>query len=230
MLLTEQTTSYEEVLTELRLDLESRSNIPRADWVNIAFGVLDCDAAFRTAFRSASGSNGDWDSFANFVLDFHQLKKIKENEDSVPPNAEPIHPKDQEKDDDCPPPYDGPKRNPSSESPGGADNKPAKGFFQRFREDHPVAATAAAAGLIVGTVPLLAPIALVGALNAVGFGAAGVFTVTTLPPALTAGATVLGVLGATQLLLAGKDSDDKSSSGDSASASEARSDDAGQGA
>ncbi|KAJ7061696.1 hypothetical protein C8F01DRAFT_1369187 [Mycena amicta] len=54
-------------------------------------------------------------------------------------------------------------------------NHPTKeqSSFTRFRAEHPIAAVATGVGLAIAT-PILAPIVMVGALNAVGFGAAGV--------------------------------------------------------
>ncbi|KAJ7061695.1 hypothetical protein C8F01DRAFT_1138143 [Mycena amicta] len=54
-------------------------------------------------------------------------------------------------------------------------NQPPKeqGSLARFRDEHPVAAVATGVGLVIAT-PILAPMAMVGTLNAVGFGAGGV--------------------------------------------------------
>ena len=46
--------------------------------------------------------------------------------------------------------------------------------MQGFREDHPIAATVATAGLVTAGGLFLAPAIVVGGLNAVGFTASGV--------------------------------------------------------
>ena len=46
--------------------------------------------------------------------------------------------------------------------------------IQSFREDHPIAATVATAGLVTAGSLFLAPAIIVGGLNAVGFTASGI--------------------------------------------------------
>ncbi|KAF7310332.1 hypothetical protein MIND_00407300 [Mycena indigotica] len=62
---------------------------------------------------------------------------------------------------------------PNADGQTEATNSPPASMLSRFRNDHPIAATATAAGLVVAA-PLLAPVALVGGLNVIGFGASGV--------------------------------------------------------
>nr|GAT47560.1 predicted protein [Mycena chlorophos] len=100
------------------------------------------------------------------------------------------------------------------------------GALAQFREDHPVAAVAAGVGIAVAA-PIVAPMAMVGALHAVGFGAGGVaagslaaglqvamrggFAIASsigaggaalavAAPIASAGAAAVGVFGAAQLM------------------------------
>ncbi|KAK7039922.1 hypothetical protein R3P38DRAFT_2902482, partial [Favolaschia claudopus] len=72
--------------------------------------------------------------------------------------------------DDPPPPCNADASSTSADS--GAAN-PQKSVFQRFKEDHPLTATAAAVALIISAA-LAAPLVLIGAFNLMGFGARGI--------------------------------------------------------
>ncbi|KAF7317444.1 hypothetical protein HMN09_00481100 [Mycena chlorophos] len=105
------------------------------------------------------------------------------------------------------------------------------GALAQFREEHPVAAVAAGVGIAVAA-PIVAPMAMVGALHAVGFGAGGVaagslaaglqvamrggFAIASsigaggaalavAAPIASAGAAAVGVLGAAQLMSRSED-------------------------
>ncbi|KAJ7061738.1 hypothetical protein C8F01DRAFT_1369210 [Mycena amicta] len=86
----------------------------------------------------------------------------------------------------------------------------------RFREEHPVAAVATGVGLVVAT-PIVAPLAMVGVLHAVGFSAGGLVAGSVAAGvhsvlyggavAITAGGAAAGMVGASQLIPR-KDSDE----------------------
>ncbi|KAJ7712960.1 hypothetical protein B0H16DRAFT_1811710 [Mycena metata] len=159
-------------ITTMRAELERRS-LPRTEWVSTA--TIFLGTRVRRILEEAKATSewdGEWESFTSWLRStFNGASRL--GYDS----------KSQIEDD--PPPY-----TPNTGGPGGGGGGPGGGpggggggpgggpgghrsAFRRFREDYPTAATAAAVGLAI-TAPIAGPIVLVGALNAVGFGAGGV--------------------------------------------------------